>query len=173
MSSHLISWVIDILISYSKKVNQNGKGSSEYFFWRFLFRYMTTVRLSLDMISFDISFWSRYLQDVYSFGRTTSWIMIHRISAFDSAKFGGPSWISGGRSGVSVRTRDCSDYRLDRIEGAAIADPETGSCPGNLLTAMHSGSSANCSSPENMINWNMESIFLHFEYDWINIGSDI
>jgi hypothetical protein len=28
------------------------------------------------------------------------------------------------RSGVSVRTRDCSDYRLDRIEGAAIADPE-------------------------------------------------
>jgi hypothetical protein len=27
------------------------------------------------------------------------------------------------RSGVSVRARDCSDYRLDRIEGAAIADP--------------------------------------------------
>jgi hypothetical protein len=43
------------------------------------------------------------------------------------------------RSGVSVRARDCSDYRLDRIEGAAIADPETGSRPGNLLTAMHSG----------------------------------
>jgi hypothetical protein len=50
------------------------------------------------------------------------------------------------RSGVSVRVRDSSDYRLDRIEGAAIADPETGSSPGNLLTAMHSGSSANCSS---------------------------
>jgi hypothetical protein len=50
------------------------------------------------------------------------------------------------RSGVSVRARDCSDYRLDRIDGAAIADPETGSSPGNLLTAMHSWSSANCSS---------------------------
>jgi hypothetical protein len=31
------------------------------------------------------------------------------------------------------RARDCSDYQLDRIEGAAIADPETGSSPGNLL----------------------------------------
>jgi hypothetical protein len=31
------------------------------------------------------------------------------------------------------RALDCSDYRLDRIEGAAIADPETGSSPGNLL----------------------------------------
>jgi hypothetical protein len=39
-------------------------------------------------------------------------------------------------------------YRLDRMKGAAIADPETGSSPGNLLTAMHSGSSANCSSQE-------------------------
>jgi hypothetical protein len=54
--------------------------------------------------------------------------------------------ISGGRSGVSVRARDCSDYQLDRMKGAAIADPETGSSPDNLLTAMHSGSSANCSS---------------------------
>jgi hypothetical protein len=31
------------------------------------------------------------------------------------------------------RVRDCSDYRLDRIEGVAIADPETGSSPGDLL----------------------------------------
>jgi hypothetical protein len=30
--------------------------------------------------------------------------------------------------------RICSDYRLDRMKGAAIADPETGSSPGNLLT---------------------------------------
>jgi hypothetical protein len=47
------------------------------------------------------------------------------------------------------RARDYSDYRLDRIKGAAIADPETGSSPGNLLhlpVAMHSGRSATCSS---------------------------
>jgi hypothetical protein len=44
------------------------------------------------------------------------------------------------------RVRDCSDYRLDRIKGAAIADPETGSSPGNLLTALHSGRSAHSSS---------------------------
>jgi hypothetical protein len=31
------------------------------------------------------------------------------------------------------RARDYSDYRLDRMKGAAIADPETGSSPGNLL----------------------------------------
>jgi hypothetical protein len=31
------------------------------------------------------------------------------------------------------RARDCSDYQLDRMKGAAIADPETGSSPGNLL----------------------------------------
>jgi hypothetical protein len=31
------------------------------------------------------------------------------------------------------RARDCSDYRLDRMKGAAIADPETGSSSGNLL----------------------------------------
>jgi hypothetical protein len=43
------------------------------------------------------------------------------------------------------RALDCSDYRLDCMKGAAIADPETGSNPSNLLTAMHSGSSANCS----------------------------
>jgi hypothetical protein len=40
------------------------------------------------------------------------------------------------------RARDCSDYGLERMKGAAIADPETG----NLLTAMHSGRSANCST---------------------------
>jgi hypothetical protein len=35
--------------------------------------------------------------------------------------------------------RDCSDYRLDRMKGAAIEEPETGSSPGNLLLlAMHS-----------------------------------
>jgi hypothetical protein len=39
----------------------------------------------------------------------------------------------GRHSDVSVRGRDCSDYRLDRIKGATIADPETGSSPGNLL----------------------------------------
>jgi hypothetical protein len=54
--------------------------------------------------------------------------------------------MSGRHSGVSVRGRDCSDYRLDRMKGAAIAEPETGSSLGNLLTAMHSGSSAYCSS---------------------------
>jgi hypothetical protein len=45
------------------------------------------------------------------------------------AKFGGPSWISGGRSGVSVRARDCSHYRLDRMKGAAITDPDPGPVP--------------------------------------------
>jgi hypothetical protein len=44
------------------------------------------------------------------------------------------------------RARDCSDNRLDRTKGAAIADPASGSSLGNLFTAMHSGSSANCSS---------------------------
>jgi hypothetical protein len=29
------------------------------------------------------------------------------------------------------------------MKGAAIADPETESSPGNLLTAMHSGSAGN------------------------------
>jgi hypothetical protein len=51
--------------------------------------------------------------------------------------------MSGRHSGVSVKGRDCSDYRLDRIEGAAIADPETGYSPVNLVTAMQYGSSAN------------------------------
>jgi hypothetical protein len=53
-------------------------------------------------------------------------------------------------SGNSRRTTELirlgEDYRLDCIEGAAIADPEIGSNPGNLLTAMHSGSSATCNS---------------------------
>jgi hypothetical protein len=54
--------------------------------------------------------------------------------------------MSGRHSGIPVRGRNCSDYRLDRMKSATIADPETGSTPGNLLTAMHSGSSAHCSS---------------------------
>jgi hypothetical protein len=57
------------------------------------------------------------------------------------------TWMSGRHSGVSVRGRECSDYRLDRMESVAIADPETGSSPGNLLHLSCSGSSATCSSP--------------------------
>jgi hypothetical protein len=45
------------------------------------------------------------------------------LASLDPAKFGGPSRVSGRLSGVSVHGRDCSDYRLDRMKGAAIADP--------------------------------------------------
>jgi hypothetical protein len=48
-----------------------------------------------------------------------------------------------GISGVSV---ELGIPRTTELKDAAAADPETGSSPGNLLTAMHSGSSANCSS---------------------------
>jgi hypothetical protein len=53
--------------------------------------------------------------------------------------------MSGRHSGISIRGRDCSDFRLDCsdfrldcMKGAAIGDQETGSSPGNLLTAMYS-----------------------------------
>jgi hypothetical protein len=77
---------------------------------------------------------------------SNSWIL-HSKLPFDSAKFGGPAWMSGRHLGVSVRGRDCSDYRLDRMKDAAIADP--GPVPAIYSIfhiAMHSRSSATCSS---------------------------
>jgi hypothetical protein len=45
------------------------------------------------------------------------WLVTCQVAAtFDSAKFGGPSWMSGRHSGVSVRGRDYSYYRLDRMK---------------------------------------------------------
>jgi hypothetical protein len=72
------------------------------------------------------------------------WGAVFRLpGTIDSAKFGSPSWVFGAIRMFPLvfgGVRDCSDYRLDRMKGAAIEEPETGSSPGNLLLAMHSGS---------------------------------
>jgi hypothetical protein len=45
---------------------------------------------------------------------------INALGSFASAKFGGPSWMSGRHLGISVRGRDCSDYRLDRMKRSGL-----------------------------------------------------
>jgi hypothetical protein len=95
-----------------------------------------------------------YVQDVHSGtrGNTSNTEVAHRSDSHSPIRLGQVRWsfVNVRKAfGSFHRVRDCSDYRLDRIEGAAIADPETGSSPGDLLhlTCCNAfWSSATCSS---------------------------